>query len=139
MKCDKQYGDMRQLRRHDWRSHRSIECIICNEKLDSRQDISMHRQTKHRMFRKMACKFFPDCYDGEECLYEHAVVSYETCCSNGESCSDQSCLFSEKNHRKLNQILCTFQARCNRSGCQFRHSVGRQAFLGESPLESRKR
>ena len=49
-KCEKNYSDMRQLRRHDWRSHRSIECTICSESLGSRQDITSHRQNKHNMF-----------------------------------------------------------------------------------------
>ena len=30
-KCGKIYSEMRKLRRHDWRSHRSIECTICSE------------------------------------------------------------------------------------------------------------
>ena len=39
--CDKVYGDMKKLRRHDWRSHRSIQCTICDEKLESRQVIAI--------------------------------------------------------------------------------------------------
>ena len=47
-KCDKSYSDMRKLRRHDWRCHRSIECTICSETLDSRQEIAGHRLNKHK-------------------------------------------------------------------------------------------
>ena len=135
---------MKKLRRHDWRAHRSIECTICNEMLPSRQDISMHRQAKHRMLRKMVCKFFPDCYDADECLFEHIFISNEEnasrWCPRGESCSDQSCLFSENDHRKLDQVLlCKFQASCIRPGCQYRHNVARQAFLGGSPAGGGKR
>ena len=52
-KCDKEYLNMSKLRRHDWRCHRQIECNICGEKLDSRKDISVHRQSKHQMFKKI--------------------------------------------------------------------------------------
>ena len=83
------------------------------------------------MFKKLACKFFPDCYDDDECLYEHRTgVNEESGCPNGKNCSDQECLFSENEHKTLNKIVCRFQARCNRSGCQFQHNITRQAFLG---------
>ena len=48
-KCEKKYGEIKKLRRHDWRSHRGIECTICTEKLASREEIKSHRQTKHQM------------------------------------------------------------------------------------------
>ena len=76
-KCHKKYGDIQKLRRHDWRSHRGIECTICKEKLVSREEIKSHRQTKHQMFRKIACKFFLDCLDENECLFEHENVTSE--------------------------------------------------------------
>ena len=130
-KCDKSYNDMRKLRRHDWRCHRSIECTICSETLDSRQEISGHRLNKHKMFKKLSCKYFPACFDEDECLYEHNNAGNEekvnNVCSKGNDCSDQSCEFSEQNHRISNPILCRFQERCNRAGCQFMHNSTRKA------------
>ena len=140
--CENGYSDMRQLRRHDWRCHRSIECTICKKMLNSRQDISSHRQNEYGMFRKISCRFYPDCFDGEECLYEHSnmVPNGESIsgCPNGQNCSDQSCSFNEQKHRNVNQNLCRFQARCNRAGCLYKHNVARQAFLGESQSKARK-
>ena len=140
-KCDKMYGDMRKLRRHDWRSHRTIECTICKKMLDSRQDISSHREMEHRMFKKVSCRFYPDCFDADECLFEHNNVANESNfsgCPNGQNCSDQSCSLSEQKHRVYTQNLCRYQARCNRAGCQFKHNVARQSFLGQSHSKSRK-
>ena len=120
-KCDKIYSDMSKLRRHDWRSHREVECNICGDKLGSRHDISSHRQSKHQMFRKFFCKFFPDSIDGDVCFFEHEEgddknkpKSYRPVCSNGQNCSEQSCQFNESEHREVNQILCRFQENCNR-------------------------
>ena len=134
--CDKTYGDMRKLRRHDWRSHRPIECIMCAETLQNRQEIVNHRRTKHQMYRKTACKFYPDCYDGDECLYEHNIDdgSNLSVCPNGQNCTDQSCGFSEQNHKSWSQTPCKFQESCNRSGCSFKHDSRR----GRNPKNKRK-
>ena len=131
-KCDNKYGDMRKLRRHDWRAHREIECSICMEMLTSRQELKDHRQQEHKMLRKIPCKFFPECYDGDECLFEHInLINGGTIksCPEGQNCSNQECLFTEKQHRNVNKIICKFQALCNRAGCQFTHKVQRKAFL----------
>ena len=69
---------MRKLRRHDWRCHRAIECTICMKMLDCRQEISSHREREHRMFKKVPCRFFPDCFDQDECLFEHNNVANES-------------------------------------------------------------
>ena len=128
-KCDKKYGDMRKLRRHDWRCHRSIECTICGEELESRQQITNHRQTKHKIFKITSCKFFPACYDGEECFFEHDGKN--TGCPNGISCQDQSCEYSEKDHKIIeNKTNCKFQEKCDRSGCRYLHI--KKNFLGGS-------
>ena len=56
------------------------------------------------MFKKVFCKYFPACLDGDECLYEQdkdISVSGENdglSCPNGEKCNDQSCKFSEQGH-----------------------------------------
>ena len=34
-KCDKSYSSISKLRRHDWRSHREVECSISGENLES--------------------------------------------------------------------------------------------------------
>ena len=57
-KCEKVYGNICKLRRHDWRCHRMVECIICGEMLESRQKISNHRQIKHQIHTIARCRFF---------------------------------------------------------------------------------
>ena len=128
---------MTKLRRHDWRSHREIECSTCGEMLESREDIPNHRQRVHGMFRKMPCRYYPDCYDENECLFDHKsnAGSY---CPNGLGCSDQSCTFSEQNHKNIIKPLCRYQANCNRLGCLFKHNVSRRAFLGGSQGNQRR-
>ena len=98
-----------------------------------------HRQSKHRMFRKISCRFFPECHDEEECLYEHITEPVPTGCPNGQQCSDQECSFSEKEHKSLSNVFCRFKTQCNRTGCQYKHSSARQAFLGESLAGIRRR
>ena len=134
-KCNQVYKDMRKLRRHDWRAHRAIDCSMCGDTISSRQEMKQHREIKHKMFKKLACKFFPDCYDEDECLYEHINIendSQESGCPNGEKCSNQECEFNENEHKNSRKIMCRFQARCNRGGCQYQHIGQRQAFLGLS-------
>ena len=132
-KCDKNYFDMRKLRRHDWRAHRPIECSICMETLTSRQELKEHRQHVHKMLKKIPCRFYPECYDEDECLFEHTnLINREpsdNLCPNGQNCSNQECLFTEKQHKSFNKNVCKFQALCNRAGCPFRHNVQRNAFL----------
>ena len=120
---------MSKLRRHDGRNHRAVECNLCGVMLESRQEISQHRQTEHQMDRKMYCKFFPECIDGDECLFEHKTAAKQGCV-NGESCSDQSCQYSENSHKDVRNVLFRFQANCNRLNCVFKHNVERKAFLG---------
>ena len=133
---------MRKLRRHDWRSQRNIECSICGDMLESRQEIVNHRQKIHRMFRKTPCRYFPECLDDNECLYDHkSSVNEETDllgCPQGQNCANQDCTFSEKSHRSLNQTLCRFQWRCNRSACVFKHTVSRKSFFIRKPTKKEK-
>ena len=138
-KCDRCYTNMSKLRRHDWRSHRKIDCNICGEALPSRQHISEHRQAAHGMFRKLKCKFYPDCIDETECFFTHEngtenknaqIVEIQTkYCPSGEACENQSCEYSEQNHRNTRDILCRFQTRCSRSDCRFKHE--KSSFLGD--------
>ena len=141
-KCDKVYTEMRKLRRHDWRSHRSIECTICSEILENRQEISQHRQNIHRMFRKMTCKYYPDCLDGDECLFEH-ISNQENIkegCPNGQACKDQECVFNEKEHiNPIRDGLCKFQEKCNRIFCSYKHIFPRKSFLGAGPIEKTRK
>ena len=133
-KCDKPYESMSLLRRHDWRSHREIECNICGESIKSRTDNKSHRETKHKMYKKVYCKFFPDCIDGEECLYEHVKGSNEVSyCQNGLMCNDQECKCSDQEHTKQ-KVLCIFQENCKRLDCPYTHTVKRKAFLDEDSV-----
>ena len=140
-KCDKIYTNMSKLRRHDWRSHRKIDCNICGKALQSRQHISEHRQTEHGMFRKLKCKFYPDCIDEKECFFTHedgtdnnnaqSVQIKTKYCPSGEACKNQSCEYSEQNHKNTRDILCRFQTKCNRSDCIFKHDIEKSSFLGD--------
>ena len=130
-KCNKPYPSMNLLRRHDWRCHREIECTMCGETLQSREDIKGHRERKHQIFQRTFCKFFPSCIDGDECLFEHVRdVNEASHCPNGQSCDDQTCKFSEQKHSTI-KVLCKFQTNCNKLNCPYTHSVERKAFLGE--------
>ena len=144
--CEKIYSSMVKLRRHDWRSHRVVPCNICDETIDSRQDISNHRQSKHQIFRKVMCRFFPACLDEDECFFFHDPSFQKKAneekpspfCPMGQNCSNQSCEYSESNHKDRNGILCRFQADCIRKFCSFKHSVERRAFLEESRQSQRR-
>ena len=85
----------------------------------------------HKILRKIPCKFFPECYDKDESLFEHVnlIENKSNLCPNGQECSNQECLFTEKQHKTINKITCKFQELCNRVGCQFKHNGPRKAFL----------
>ena len=144
LKCDKVYSTISKLRRHDWRCHREIECNNCVEIIGSRQDLKKHRELQHQMFRKVSCRFFPNCMDEDECLYEHEGTNTEeynngkSFCLNGSNCDDQSCRFSEQSHLK-DRVLCRFQSRCNRLNCSYKHTVARKAFLEEGQLGNKRK
>ena len=136
-KCEKVYATMSKLRRHDWRSHRRVECTICGEGVSSRQDISKHRQTKHNITAKSVCKFFPNCIDEEECFFVHKITNTveernDDICPKGENCTDQSCTFSEWKHKS--SFLCKFQTNCTRINCNYKHKETRKAFLGQGSI-----
>ena len=134
-KCEKEYSDMSKLRRHDWRSHRQIPCNICGEELQSRQKISEHRNKKHGITQKAVCRFYPNCFDQDECFFFHKEGNQNEgaesidICSNGENCTDQTCNYSEWKHNTA-RVLCKFQENCNRLKCPFKHLMPRKAFLG---------
>ena len=145
-KCDRTYSNMNKLRRHDWRSHREIECNICGINLQSRQEISNHRKTEHQMFRRIKCRYYPDCIDEEECFFDHEDNSSSQSeenkngqnryCTKGEKCQNQSC---EVNHMNVKNVMCRFQAKCNRSECMFKHIMERAAFLGDCTPNFRRK
>ena len=142
-KCDRTYPTMSKLRRHDWRSHREIECNLCGNMISSRQEIKAHRESTHNMFRRIFCRFYPDCLDEEECLYEHGnddeVNTKKDFCVNGDKCDDQECNFSEQRHEQKQKVLCKFQSNCTRLHCPYKHNSTRKAFLEVSFSTSRKR
>ena len=130
---------MAKLRRHDWRSHRPIKCTLCDDTLESRQHIVKHRQAMHRMFRRQQCKYFPNCLDGDECIFDHnGKSSASVVCPNGKDCTDQACEFTEQQHRHESIALCMFQANCNRQECPYKHTVQRRHFLEEDKRRSRR-
>ena len=80
--------------------------------------------------------------DGEECLYEHKKADFQETgdggCVNGLECRDQSCKFSDREHKQMKD-LCKFQENCNRLNCLYRHIKSRKAFLEEwASKESKK-
>ena len=137
-KCEKAYTSMSNLRRHDWRSHRAVKCNICDETIENRHEIGNHRRSKHQLYKKSICRYYPECLDGDECLFAHeqpkGFKNGGPICPNGQTCSDQSCRYSEAYHRSAKDILCKFQAQCNRKFCPFQHSVARLAFLADASL-----
>ena len=93
------------------------------------------------MFKKMSCRYYPDCYDGDECLFDHNMENSEIKlggCPNGHDCSDQECTFNEKEHIKLQQ-LCKFQEKCFRISCPYKHDSSRKYFLGRGPSEEKRK
>ena len=135
-KCDKVYPNMSKLRRHDWRSHRTIDCNICGITLESRDQISNHRKTEHKMSRKIKCKYFPNCIDENECffLHEENDDSHEEerksrFCLKGENCEDQSCEYSEVNHLSVKNVMCRYQSKCKKTECMFKHAIEKASFL----------
>ena len=130
-KCEKIYSTMSDLRRHDWRSHKEIQCNICDVTISSREELKGHRVKDHKMGKKIYCRYFPNCMDGAECLYEHGMAeekSGQGLCANGPECRDQSCEYNDKEHR-MDKELCRFQVNCNRLNCTYKHLVARRAFL----------
>ena len=134
---------MSKLRRHDWRSHRKVDCSICGELLQSRDQISNHRNIVHRMVRKIKCKFYPDCLDEDECFFVHEEASTQekeanNFCLEGENCQDQSCEFPEREHRGASNILCRFQSKCNNPACRYKHVIEKASFLGDCTQNFKK-
>ena len=129
---------MSKLRRHDWRSHRKVSCNICEEVLKGRKDIGYHRRLKHGMFKKLMCRFYPSCLDEDECFFSHEESDMRSpICPRGQNCFEQSCQYSDYNHKSLNDMKCRFQENCNRKFCVFQHLVERMSFLGVSHQNKR--
>ena len=147
-KCEKVYSNMSKLRRHDWRSHRTVKCNICGSSLESREEISNHRKVEHRMSRKTKCRYFPNCIDENECFFVHNENEENQLddrnvksryCLKGENCADQSCEYSEVNHLNVKNVMCRFQERCNKPECMFKHMVERASFLAACTQNSKKK
>ena len=144
-KCNKVYSSMDKLRRHDWRSHREIECNICGLNLSSREEISNHRKIEHQMYRKFKCRSFPNCIDEDECFFEHddnpddrkAERSYF--CPQGLNCRNQACDYNQSKHVDVGNVMCRFQTKCNRSECIFKHTMQRSSFLGNCSSNFRRK
>ena len=113
--------------------------MLFHTRHESRQEISTHRRNEHDIVRKIKCKFYPDCIDQDECFFVHKESTPQSeengnrqyrYCVQGEECQNQSCEFDETKHKNMKDIMCRFQARCNRSECAFKHIVERASFLG---------
>ena len=141
-KCTKIYPNMSELRRHDWRSHREIECNRCGENISSRQELKEHRETEHQMVNKIYCRYFPNCMDGDECLYEHGKADFQEIayglCPEGVECKNQACKYNDKEHRG-SKGLCKFQVNCNRLNCNYKHLGSRKAFLEQEFSKENKK
>ena len=60
-------------------------------------------------------------------------------CKEGNQCQNQACEYDESRHKNMNEMLCRFQSRCDRSECTFKHIMERSAFLGNcTPNYKRK-
>ena len=94
------------------------------------------------MVQKIYCRYFPNCMDGDECLYEHEKAEYQDnrngLCPEGLECKNQACEYNDKEHRR-NKDLCKFQINCNRLNCEYRHLVSRKAFLDEGFSKENKK
>ena len=103
---------MSNLRRHDWRSHRDVKCAICDDRIESRQEIGNHRQSKHQIFKKTFCRFYPECLDGDECLFSHEQenksLNGSQLCPRGPTCSVHLL-------KQIIEMLITFYASFNLS------------------------
>ena len=75
------------------------------------------------MFRKLTCRYYLECYDDEECLFEHIenAENKPKGCPNGQNCTDQGCKCTEKEHLYVQSMLCKFQEKCNRISCTYQH------------------
>ena len=122
----------------------SIECNICGEQLESRDHISNHRKQVHKMLKKIKCKFFPDCLDGDECFFVHDDISSlenekNRYCLEGEKCLDQSCEFPEREHKNGSNTFCRYQSKCKKPVCRFKHVVEKASFLEDCTQNCRKK
>ena len=91
------------------------------------------------MFRKIKCRYYPNCIDEEECFFVHQEeinsdlgeekLRQEKYCPEGENCHNQSCNYGENKHKNLKNILCRFQQRCDKPECIYKHVADRASFL----------
>ena len=101
------------------------------------------------MYRKLKCRFYPDCIDENECFFEHEDESdsksseneqrQSRYCPAGDKCENQSCEYNEMNHMKMKNIMCRFQSNCNRSECVFKHVIERASFLENCTQKSKRK
>ena len=142
---------MSHLRRHDWRSHRAVDCTICGVNLENRHAITKHRADIHNKYYVAQCKFDVEkkCMDGLECLFTHMTIESKdqpsdgdsqnrsktrNSCKEGKNCQEQNC---EYTHINKQNIQCRFQNKCSRKGCEYNHNMNKNSFFWESQ-EKRK-
>ena len=156
-KCPKYYETMEQIRRHEYRAHKMVECYHCGTNIRNRIELQKHKEREHRMTKVPECKYFQEgkCLDGEECLYNHNkkqltaqaqeiraqaahtghvnIVqkrSNTSKCRNGPTCNDPD-HFGPSGHLIKSEVKCRFQETCYKETCPFKHTAQRESFLKE--------
>ncbi|GMS80540.1 hypothetical protein PENTCL1PPCAC_2715, partial [Pristionchus entomophagus] len=72
------------------------------------------------------CKFFPNCKEGDTCIYLHPATRH---CTNFPRCSFGSrCMYT---HPK-----CKFDAACNNPACPFTHTIQKKAVAVVAPRQT---
>ena len=137
--CDKTYTTDFEIKRHIWRSHQEVECILCGQVLCSRQELEKHKRQSHGITKIKPCRFWSSggCVDGDECLFSHETIpntfyninetpeadlKKDKYCKMGIKCARQ-CGISDEGHKKVKNILCKFNKKCTKQQCYFKHTA----------------
>ena len=148
---------MEQIRRHEYRTHKMVECYHCGINIRNRVELQKHKEREHRMTKVPTCKYFQEgkCLDGEECLYNHNKQQVNaqphesrsqagqaeyvknvqkspstSKCRNGPTYNDPD-YFGRSGHLIKSEVKCRFQETCYKETCPFKHTAQRDPFLGE--------
>ena len=157
-KCPKGYKTLFEVKRHDWRSHEQVDCRLCGQVYENREELENHKQNNHGITKLRECKFWASgrCVDGIECLFTHDSKSYtskgshtlgkhkevidtniQLYCKSGLKCP-RTCGIDQSGHKKVKDIPCKFADACNRNNCHFKHkNVQIQGFQG-NPSHTKK-
>ena len=147
--CPKEYTTKFEVKRHEWRAHEQVDCRLCGQASESRQDLEIHKQNSHGITKQRNCKFWESgkCVDGVECLFSHDNQSNNDIrehiqknhkgstennrqfyCKIGMKCT-RMCGIAESGHKRVKDIPCKFGKACTRNICHFKHDID-QGFQG---------